>query len=246
MKSNVEYNYRILSFMMIVAVLLLQPTGASALNGEQVAMISNSDIEAAISAKLAIAYKNKGSWKLISLKPYSNLQVAKGVDWTIDLPTQPSHSMVVLVKESTSGRSLGWVEATLQRTDPYYVATRSIQTGENLRQEDFVLEQPGVFADVAIKSSDLVVAGDFPQNMRVKRGLVKGSALVLSALEKTPEVTFGETITLVMRSDNIKVTTKAISQGKGAVGDTIPVLVKTYNKTFRGKIMNGKQVEVWL
>lgn len=232
----------------VLTLLVIGFVYSKKVNAEETTIsIKKTELEEKLSHHLKGAYLNKGSWKLISVTTHTPIYVVKGLDWSIELPNTPSRNVSVLIKESTSGKALGWAQATLQRMDPYYVAKRSIRSGEALKTDDFILEAPNEVNTAAqISQNDVVIKGEFPQNMRTKFGVIKGSPLVLSALEKNPEVIYGETITLIMRSDNVKLTTKAISQGKGAIGDTIPVLVKTYNKTFRGKIVQGKQVEVWL
>jgi flagella basal body P-ring formation protein FlgA len=55
----------------------------------------------------------------------------------------------------------------------------------------------------------------------------------------------GDAVTLILKSDNLKISTKGVAQGSAAAGDTVSVQLPRFNRSFRGKLQDSKTVEVW-
>jgi flagella basal body P-ring formation protein FlgA len=157
-------------------------------------------------------------------------------------------SSVKIIYDGGSGEALaGWAQVNVAHLRTALVARKDIPAGSALRAEDFKTQQVDVLATTSSSEGSASIATmDAGTPQRTRMALRAGSILTTSAVEKTPAVVTGEPVTLVLKSENLKIMTKGIAQGSGAVGDTVSVQLRSYNRTFRGKVADSKQVEVWL
>gem|GEM_PF-1843924 len=163
--------------------------------------------------------------------------------WDLDLPPNLSQKInAKIVSTGVGTQPLGWITAEVARTAKAYVATKTVRPGDLIEKENFELKPINLFG-----SNDLSFPEDsFPQGRRAQRSIIRGTPLTFSAIEKIQDVRMGDAVTLIIKSDNLTVTTKGTAQSSGAQGDTISVQVNKYNRTFRGRLLSGRQVEVWL
>lgn len=204
------------------------------------------EIEARLKKRIAARFgESLENIKLASLRISNPIYVALGRenDWELELPLQiRSSASVKILSTGFSPQPLGWITAQVVRESDAYVAKRTVRPGDTIKEEDFELKPINVLS----VGEDAFMHGELPVGSRAQRSILRGGPLTLSAVEKKNEVRIGETVTLILKSDNLSITTKGIAQGSGSQGDTISVQVVKYNRTFRGKLVGGKQVEVWL
>ena len=86
----------------------------------------------------------------------------------------------------------------------------------------------------------------FPEIVRARQTIMPGTPLLATAVERIPMVKLGDAVTLILRSDSLRVSTKGVVQSAAGVGDMVNVSLPRYNRTFRGRLFEGKLVEVWL
>ncbi|MGE4232172.1 MAG: flagellar basal body P-ring formation chaperone FlgA [Bacteriovoracia bacterium] len=166
-------------------------------------------------------------------------------DWDFVLPEQLNSAETAVRIISTKNQTLGWVRAAFSVLEPVYVAKKTIQPGDSIRVDDFELK---VGDALVLQTGGRAIfrKGEFPQGYRARQAILAGSVLSSSVIDRLPVVRLGDTVTLILRSDNLRISTKGVVQGAASVGDMVTVQLPRYNRTFRGKLTEGRKVEVWL
>jgi flagella basal body P-ring formation protein FlgA len=210
--------------------------------------LTGAEVRAKVEAKLQ-GLDGDGRWTIDDARIHGVVSVPFNASWDVALPaTLMKLSSVKIIYDGGNGDALaGWAQATISHHRTALVARKDMPSGAALRAEDFKTQQVDVLSAAANAdgpASLAAIGGTMP--MRTRMALHAGSILTSAAVEKTPAVVMGDAVTLVLKSENLKIMTKGVSQGSGAVGDTVSVQLRSYNRTFRGKVVDGKQVEVWL
>lgn len=167
-------------------------------------------------------------------------------DWDLDLPealTDKAPVRIISVKDST--KVLGWAQVKPRLESEVYVARKSIHPSEILKPEYFELKRIDVLA-AQTAGQAIVRKGQFPDTVRARSVIMGGATLTADAVERIPMVKLGDAVTLILRSDSLRISTKGFVQGAAGVGDMVNVSLPRYNRTFRGRLVEGKLVEVWL
>lgn len=167
-------------------------------------------------------------------------------DWDVQLPKQLTDLVQVKVVHSKDQtKFLGWVQANFALEAEVYVSKRVIKSGEPVNSEDFQLVHTDIL-DLQRSGTMYFQKEKFPLGVRAKFTITKGAILTATSIERVPMVQLGDVVTLILRSDNLKVSTKGVAQSSAAIGDMVTVQLPRYNRTFRGRLMDGRLVEVWL
>lgn len=151
------------------------------------------------------------------------------------------------------GTILGSSLAKLQNIRPVILTTHALRAGDPINEKDLAIKTVDVFqteyssqlqssASDAIKASQL---GELTQ-VRARMAMRDGQILLSSNLDRAPLVKSGDTVTLLLTSDNLRISTKGHVQSTASLGDTVTVNLKNYGRTFRGTLKEGKVVEVFL
>lgn len=192
---------------------------------------------------------SQGLLQLRELSPSGMLLVSlDSKEWDVQLPETLAQSNLVKV---VSGGSLdpalvGWVRVKVALEDQIYVSNKPIHSKELLKIEDFQLQKIDLLSPDLAHLGAFLRDGNFPSDSRVRMSVLPGVPLTRQNIEKIPLIQMGEAVTLILRGENLRLTTKGLSQGTGAEGDMISVQLKPYGRILRGKLMASKAVEVWL
>lgn len=166
--------------------------------------------------------------------------------WDVVLPEQlAEHESVRVISTADSTQALGWAQIVLRQDSDVYVAKKAIHPNDPVRPEDFEVRKTNILAAQSSGQS-LFRKDQFPENERAKQTVLAGAVLTSGAIERMPSVRLGDTVTLILRSDNLRISTKGVVQGTAAIGDMVTVQLSRYNRTFRGRLIEGRLVEVWL
>ena len=139
---------------------------------------------------------------------------------------------------------MGWVNAQLSRKAQVYVAKKLVRPTEQILESNFDLRM----ADTLLpqnQAESLFTKGNFPVAVRARTSIMPGGVLSLKNIERLPLVQLGDVVTLILRSDNMKISTKGVVQSAAGAGEMVTVQLQRYSRTFRGKLNEGKTVEVW-
>jgi flagella basal body P-ring formation protein FlgA len=167
-------------------------------------------------------------------------------DWDIELPAQVNDNFMFKIVSKVDGQLLGYAYARVYLQVPAYVANRTIRPMESVESKDFEIRLTKISLSDLKNSSKIILKGNFPELSMARITIEKGQPLKLSMLERKPTVKLGDMVTVILKSDNIQITTKGTAQGVGGSGDLIRVSLPRFNKSFRGKVVQGNVVEVWL
>lgn len=174
------------------------------------------------------------------------LDLSTQAKFKFELPEVITNKFSVKVL-SLNGEQLGWVQTSISKFREVYVSKRTIRPTEKITMEDFELKKVDVSSISTANDDSVVLKNKFPEGVRARFTIRASAPLTIKAIERSPIVQLGDTVTIVLKSDNnLRITTKGIVQGAGAVGDTVSVQLNRYNKTFKGKVQEGKTVEVSL
>ena len=191
-----------------------------------------------------------GDWKVLDVRVSQDVVVPMTDNWFVEVPKSPGRlsSAVVYVGSEEDKKAVGSVQLELGFFQKAYVSKRNITANEIIKEDDFELKNTEVLSKIAgnISTNFSMYNGKLAGNLKSRSFIKRGDVLMTSALAKPSAVLSGENVTLVLRGDNLRVTTKGTSQGNAAVGEMVSVQVRNYSKTFRGKVNEDKQVEVWL
>lgn len=175
-----------------------------------------------------------------------------GVVMTDKLSSRPTFKVIASAKnESQNDQALGWVDTQVALLGEVFVSKINIKPFSSLQREDFELRKTDLLSDQGLEltgenKKEYVGKDQFPIGVRSKLSIRAGEKLSMKSIEKIPLVKLGDSVTIILRSDNLKVSTKGVVQGAAALGDMVTVQTNRSNRTFRGKLIEGKFVEVWL
>lgn len=215
------------------------------------------EIQARILDALTAKIKNSngsvdGSIAVTSLKVPVPIYVPLNNEnnWTVAIPeTLAERISAKILSASDPTATLGWANATLSRKIPIYVSKVTVRPSDKIRIEDFELKSAEIFAGVSAgantEAATYFMKDRFPEGVRARVTVRAGTALAAGMVERSPIVQLGDVVTLVLRSDSMKISTKGVAQGPAAVGDMVTVQLQRYSRAFRGKLLEGRQVEVW-
>lgn len=163
--------------------------------------------------------------------------------WDVAVPESLTPKISVrILSSSDPSVTLGWAQAEIAQKSKVYVARRAIRPTEKVSPEDFELKPVEVTPGAGTAHFE---KDRFPEGVRARVTIPAGSPLTGAMVERVPIVRLGDIVTLVLRSDSLRIATKGVVQGAAAVGDTVTVQLQRYNRSFRGKLLEGRQVEVW-
>jgi flagella basal body P-ring formation protein FlgA len=167
-------------------------------------------------------------------------------DWDVMAPeTVTEHASLKIVSTQDASRILGWVQASLRVESDVYVAKKLIRPMDQINLENFELRKVNLLP-LQTQGVTAFHGQQFPAGTRARMTVMPGAALTTASVERVPLVKLGDNVTLILRSDNLKISTKGVAQSSAAIGDMITVQLSRYNRTFRGRLIDGKLVEVWL
>ncbi|MBI3543437.1 MAG: flagellar basal body P-ring formation protein FlgA [Deltaproteobacteria bacterium] len=211
--------------------------------------LTTAELQAKIIAAAAARFGDDGRGAgVASLKAQAPIYVSLADEsaWDVIVP-EPllEHASIKVVSTAEGGQALGWVQATLRLDADVYVARKTVHPGDLLKPEDFEVRKANVLAAQA-SGQTAFRKEQFPEAVRAKTTILAGQPLTPATIERIPMVRLGDTVTLILRSDSLKISTKGVVQGAAAIGDMVTVQLQRYNRTFRGRLIEGRLVEVWL
>jgi len=125
------------------------------------------------------------------------------------------------------------------------VATHRIFPNTKLKNEDFKVQSVNVASGMGHEFRG--VLADEKTNfdkMESTQSILAGQFVVSNAIRKQPDIRRGEMVKLELMSGDLLLTTQAVAQEPGSVGDDIRVLATKTKKEIMGKIQKDHSVEV--
>jgi flagella basal body P-ring formation protein FlgA len=172
--------------------------------------------------------------------------VGEAKSWRLIFPEQATPSIHVRIVDVRNMEVVfGWAQVELSQMGDGYVAKQDISLGAPISPALFSKARIDLL-EVGIGKDALVLTEEQFQNARAQRFIKSGTILRKELLGRIPIVNLGDNVTIVLRSDNIRISTKGITQGAAAEGEMVTVQLKRYSRSFRGKVNSDRSVEVWL
>lgn len=197
--------------------------------------------------KLPEMKDSDGVWVVDGVRAYRPIYVNRqGGDWFVEMTTPVKSRMTFQVHSGEMGNKalLGQGEFNLKLMKDVYHSNRNIKSGEQLNKNDFHLKKTDILPLLSGVRKPIHSFRDIPQIL--KTSIAANSILYQDQLQIEPQVKIGDLISLVLKSNDLRITTKATSQSNALVGDSIKVQLLKSTKTFQGKLLDEKMVEVSL
>lgn len=127
------------------------------------------------------------------------------------------------------------------------VAIHRIYPNTRLKREDFRIDTLNVATGPArdYRSAIIFDASKLDQ-METRQSILEGQFVVSNAVQKQPDVRKGETVKLELISGELTLTTGAVVQENGSIGDHVHVITTRSKKDVVGKIREDHSIEVIL
>lgn len=142
-----------------------------------------------------------------------------------------------------SKQTLGWASASLNKVANVYIAKKTIRPTEKISIDDFQMKT--INSALSQEQIAYYTKANFPAGVRARITIRAGQPLTTASVERMPLVQLGEYVTLILRSDSLRISTKGVVQATAAEGEMVSVQLPRYNRMFRGKLQASKTVEVW-
>lgn len=183
---------------------------------------------------------------LASLSPLSEIQTLTAVRLIED---KANGIAVVEVNGTTEGgREISQVIQT-----PYEAwvqvptAIHRIYPNTKLKSEDFRIQEVNVGTGMAREFRGVMADAGTPlDKMESRQTILEGQFVTRSAIQRQPDIRKGEMVKLELISGELSLTTQAIVQEPGSIGDRVRVLTLKTKKEIVGKLRADHSVEVGL
>ena len=160
----------------------------------------------------------------------------------VDVTHGITHSVPVWIDifvDGTFARAVD-VPVEVEATATVRVARTDLMIDHMPQPTDFETRR----VDVARLGSDVVMAGKDLAGMRIRRPVRAGAVLVSEDLQERPAVVRGEMVTLRLAANAVRVESRAIALGEGAVGDSVWVRRESSGASLRTQVVGPGTVEV--
>jgi flagella basal body P-ring formation protein FlgA len=143
------------------------------------------------------------------------------------------------VKDDQNNSHLFWVrgQAQIQREVP--VATRAINFGERLSDQDFELQWKDVTFAYDSFPAAMAIAG-----RKAGRSLRNGEPIFTGMLEREKALKRGDSVKVILSEDNWRVILNGVAEEDGYVGDTVKVRNEKSKKQISGVVNAEGEVVV--
>jgi flagella basal body P-ring formation protein FlgA len=119
------------------------------------------------------------------------------------------------------------------------VLKQSVSAGESLKKENLGsgwIQMRRGYQDLAFSEGQLL-------GRKARQALSSGEPIPVRFLDSPLAVSRNQTLRMVVRSGGLEISTRAISQQAGAIGQTIDVVNASTKKKVRAKIIDDQTVE---
>ncbi len=203
------------------------------------------NIEAALKQKINTLVEAKVLFAKTALPVFTELK--KESDWEIEIPDDVSEKLKeglnLKIISKVDKKVLGWVQAKAVYSANTYVAKNTISIGSDITEDNFELKKVELNAQ---SSGAFIQQNTFPIGYRSKVTIQKGETLRAENIARIPAVKLGDVVTLILKSESLQISTKGVVQGAASIGEAVTVMLPRYKRSFRGKVIEGRRVEVKL
>jgi len=193
-------------------------------------------IEKGVDPDMSIEVSNR---MLRLLVPADSAAAIAVEDVTYDPRSRRFVAIVVAPADSPSATRTR-VTGRLYNMQEIPVVTRRILKGEIIRAEDIKWVQ--------IKSErlqqDTIISSDGLIGMSPKRGLAAEAPVRISDVGRPILIKKGSLVTMVLRAQNMTLTSQGVAQDNGSDGETIRIVNTQSNKTVQAIVVGAGQVRV--
>ena len=180
--------------------------------------------------------------KLVKTPEVSAISTLSSVRLSEDRP----NGIAVFELNSTDGASTK-IQTPYQAWVKIPVAVHRIYPNTRLKKEDFRVDSVNVATGPAREYRGVLVY-DIANidRMETRQTILEGQFVVSNAVQKQPDLRKGETVKLELISGDLVLSTSAMVEENGSVGDKVHVLTLKTKKDLLGVIREDRTIEVRL
>ncbi len=191
---------------------------------------------------LAIEVERKIKNQLVSLcsdckfkVSLSKMPLVKSSEWQIDFSQLKDRGAFLL---SIMGEAT-WVSGFVKTEKPVLVAQRDIRLGEEIRAKDFTIES----IDITY-AKDYFTSHEQIDNAQATAHISAFSLLSSRQIKKKPDVVRGQQVQIMIGDEQLQVSTSAVSEQEGVVGEMIRLKLPGSQKFITGEVVNKGVVKI--
>jgi flagella basal body P-ring formation protein FlgA len=165
----------------------------------------------------------------------SKMPTVKTSDWKIDFSglKERGSFLLSIVGEPT------WVSGFVKTEKPVVVAQKDIRVGEELNSKDFSIE----YADITYLKDSLFALEQIKNTLAVNH-ISAFSPVSTLQIKRKPDVLRGQQVQIQAGDEQHEVTTSAISEQDGTVGEMIRLKLMGSQKVISGEVINKGIVKI--
>ena len=174
--------------------------------------------------------------------PVVPANISAGSTWSIHLKQEMPHgsfSVPLDVANEDGSRRTYWITGSVVITKKVPVASRSLNAGERVNDEDYTIES----RDVTFASDVAPAPADFKTSL-MSRAIAAGQVIWRSALRREMAVKNGDVVKVLAGADGWQISIDGIAQSAGYIGDTVNVKIPRTQKLVSGLLTEKGVVEV--
>jgi flagella basal body P-ring formation protein FlgA len=133
-----------------------------------------------------------------------------------------------------------FVSARVHTYEKVYVVKNRIEKAMKVVPHDYEI----AYAETTFMPHDLVKNSFILEKMRSVRMINPGTVLTESMFEPVPVIKPNDMITLVIRSGNILLSSRAVSKEAGSVGEFITIQRAGFHERLKARVLDEKTVEI--
>lgn len=237
---------RTVSLVLSILLLYAAATCLAAAPGDDPVRVKEGEVRRVIDDFIRKRTSNLGIEINVKKIGYSgDLVLPRGkVEYEVSAPRQwegwGSAMLAIIVRVDGQVKRNIPVKVDVEGLADMVVTTRQMEQGHQIRE-----------GDVSLQKRDLAVSGDKPaRNLdevlgkRLKRSVRGNMILSSNMLDKVPVVKNGQTVTIILENDIMKITAKGRARGTGAVGDLVSVQNLSSQKDIQARVIDQGTVRV--
>lgn len=164
------------------------------------------------------------------------------IDWKLQFDNRPPRgqfSVPLQIRSESGDVQSHWIQGMVRMQKKVPVATRAIHFGERLTEKDIEVK----LQDITF-SHDSAADHEAAIGQRVRRSLRAGDIIWSNTLEKKMAARRGQTVKVLIGSEEWSLSMPGVAQMDGQVGDIISVKNPKTQKILSGRLISENEVKV--
>jgi flagella basal body P-ring formation protein FlgA len=191
-------------------------------------------------------------------KQFPNAKIALNEKLNCEKPANAEIKSVKWISENSAGvakmqfgneegKAIVTCDIPFSATVQSRVATRRIYPGEKLSASSFIVRDMNIAIGEARNYRGVILPVETDiAGLETRNTIMEGQMLLSNSVQRTPDIKKGESVRILVSSDDLHLTTMGTTDEPGFFNETIHVTSMKTKKQLIGRLVEGKVVEVRL